>query len=483
MNIQKSEGFTETEKLLSDLCDRTFLKLWSYPNPFNENKDELCDLIAVFDKHVFIFFDRENLSLKKGIQDSEVAWKRWVKKSITAQIKTAHGAERYIKSGRGIFLDKDLSKPFPLYIDSNEFVFHKIIVAHGAKEACKNASRDNVYGILAIAYGDRRTRATIPFFLELERDKPVHVFDSQNLEMILSELDTYYDFTAYLTSKESALEKYTIISYCGEEDLLAHYYSNFDDSKNQHYIGTLDKKVNGIFISEGEWYAFCKSQVYLRKKRADRNSYFWDEIIQRTSNFTLEGTILGESPLNGKSAIHEMAKEPRFHRRSLSDKIIESIKTFPNDGSQLSRKVSFMPSFIKSTAYVFMQLHIPDNKDSYEVYREKRRTLLEIACGSAKNKFQNFTKIVGIAIDAPKFSESNSEDFILMDCSDWPIEQKQYYEKLNEDWNFFSTSNMKQYKQTSTEFPKPKSKSKKLKIGRNSPCPCGSGKKYKKCCL
>lgn len=41
MKIIKSDGMTPTERLLADLCDRTFLKLWSYPNPFKEDKNEL----------------------------------------------------------------------------------------------------------------------------------------------------------------------------------------------------------------------------------------------------------------------------------------------------------------------------------------------------------------------------------------------------------------------------------------------------------
>lgn len=32
--IKKSQGFTPTERLLGRLCENTFLKLWTYPNPF-----------------------------------------------------------------------------------------------------------------------------------------------------------------------------------------------------------------------------------------------------------------------------------------------------------------------------------------------------------------------------------------------------------------------------------------------------------------
>jgi hypothetical protein len=64
--IFKSKGVTPTERLLADLCEKSFLKLWSYPNPIKDDKKELCDLLAVFENHLFIFLIvRAVLLLKK----------------------------------------------------------------------------------------------------------------------------------------------------------------------------------------------------------------------------------------------------------------------------------------------------------------------------------------------------------------------------------------------------------------------------------
>ena len=41
MKIRKSEGFTPTEKLLSYLCETTFLEFFSYLNPVREDGKEL----------------------------------------------------------------------------------------------------------------------------------------------------------------------------------------------------------------------------------------------------------------------------------------------------------------------------------------------------------------------------------------------------------------------------------------------------------
>jgi len=56
--IVESEGVTPTERLLAELCEKYFLKLRSYPNPVKDDKKELCDLLAVFENHVFSSFPR-----------------------------------------------------------------------------------------------------------------------------------------------------------------------------------------------------------------------------------------------------------------------------------------------------------------------------------------------------------------------------------------------------------------------------------------
>ncbi len=488
MIIVKSNGVTPTERLLADLCERSFLKLWSYPNPVKDDQDELCDLLAVFENHLFIFFDRESRQLDKSNKDLLVSWNRWKKKVIDDQIRSAHGAERYIKSGRGIFLDKALEVPFPININFDKMIIHKIIIAHGAKEACEKFSKKNVYGSLAISYGNSNTQFPFPFMIHIDKENPVHVFDSYNLPIIFGEIDTFFDFTAYLDAKIDAVKKLEGLVYCGEEDLLAHYFLNFDKSKNKHFIGTQREDINFVAVGEGEWKDFKELEVYKNKKLADKVSYLWDEVMQITCQNALDGTLLGNANLlKGRSAIHEMAKEPRFFRRALSEQMIQAIHNFPESSQPIMRNVSFMPSFYEGKGYVFLQLKVDRITDYENDYRPKRQAMLEIACGAAKIKFEHLKTIIGIAIDAPKFSKRNSEDFILMDCSDWPNDLREDYEQANEGFGFFKSSSLTIQKKNVTEFPIVEERESKhlarTKIGRNSPCPCGSGKKYKKCCI
>ncbi len=486
--IKNSLGTTETERMLAEFCERTFLKLWSYPNPYKDDGHELCDLLAVFGDYVFIFFDRENHLSEIPDKDPQVLWDRWKRNVIDKQVKTAHGAERYILSGRQIFLDAKRTTLFPLAIDPTKAIFHKIVVAHGAKEACEKASDQNVYGSLAISYCKIDKELRLPFHIEIDKHNLVHIFDSHNISIILGELDTITDLSNYLDEKLRAINKFDELNYCGEEDLLGHYLLSYDSVTKQHIIGTNHNGVNCIMVGEGEWHDFIKSDIYQNTKKENQISYFWDELIQRTCQNAVNGTLGGNSDLlRGQSAIFEMTKEPRFIRRSLSKIIKRAVLNFPDYPEQITHQVTFLPSYLPDVGYVFFQFRVPPDYRTHHDYLEKRRTLLEIACGAAKNKFPHLTKIIGIGMDAPMFEgETNSEDFILLPCDTWDDDMGKYYEKLNQEFKFFGTTQLKQFNEHVTEFVPLTSANETAsktnsKLGRNEPCHCGSGKKYKKC--
>lgn len=484
MASAKSTGLTTTERLLAEFCDRSFLRLWSYANPFKDDKNELCDLLAVFGKHVFVFFDRENQLPDAPEKDPQVLWDRWKRNVIDRQVGTAHGAERYIRSGRAIFLDAKNISPFPLNIDRDQMMVHKIVVAHGAKEACQEFSEDNIYGSLGVSYGDSEEGLPFPFMVHIARSNPVHILDSHNLPIIFGELDTVTDFTTYLEAKEDAIARFDMLSYCGEEDLLAHYLVNFDKEKRRHFIGPRDPTINAVMIGEGEWFDFSRSDVYTKTKRAAEVSYIWDELIQRTCQNFLDGTLIGNADFfRGRSAIYEMAREPRFFRRALGEQIVRAINAFPDTPGRLMRNLSFFPSYQEGNGYVFLQLKADPAIRAEPNYRKMRQTALEIACGAAKNKMPDLKNVIGIAIDAPKFFQDNSEDFILMPCETWTDEMRARYEEANEGFQFLKSDALRAHRRTVTEFlpPEEEPNTGTKKTGRNEPCPCGSGRKYKKC--
>ncbi|GAA5263684.1 hypothetical protein ACOSOMT5_P0104 [Acidiphilium sp. MT5] len=437
----KKFGITGTERLLAELCDKTFLRLWSYANPFRKPGTELCDVIAILDNDIFLFFDREVRSFEHS-DNIELAWRRWHRKVITAQITTAKGARRHIITGGDIFFDAECKIALRLPDDRSNLRIHLIVVAHGAKEACIKFSGKNVYGSLAIKYEDSDSDPIFPFLIPIEKNDPVHVFDSQNLEIILGELDTIADFSDYLKEKERAVKQYKALAYAGEEDLLAHYLQNFQSKSNKYYIGTQDGKYNVFIIQEGIWADFVKSQQYRSQKEANRKSYIWDDLIQRNSQYMLEGTAIGNTNILGPSAVREMAKERRLARRALANEIIEAIQKFAYiklDQGQIQRKMTYFSGLDSDIGYIFLQVRAVEIAD-YAIYRKFRQEMLKVACGSAKNRFPKLQKVIGIAIDAPRFVQSNSEDLILLECDNWSDHDRIAYERGNEMFGFFRTT-------------------------------------------
>ena len=90
-----------------------------------------------------------------------------------------------------------------------------------------------------------------------------------------------------------------------------------------------------------------------------RPRLIWDDVIQRTCQHALDGSYVGTSNvLLGRSAIHEMAKEPRFVRRALSERMTKAIREFPESPGKLVRKLTYMESFYPGKAHVFLQLKV-----------------------------------------------------------------------------------------------------------------------------
>ncbi len=453
MKIRKQAGFTPTEKLLSRLCGNTFLEMFSYLNPVREDGKELCDLIAVFDDHVFIFFDRESRKMDNAAKDISVRWKRWKKEVIEKQVRALAGAEKYIRTGKPIFLDPMRETALPVTMPRNPVV-HRFIVAHGAAEACEASSGSNVYGSLAVSYLKPGVPPLdFPFYVELGNGDPVHVLDSANVELVLGELDTFFDFTSYVAEKEDAIRRYDFLAYCGEEDLLAHYFRNYDPEANRYRIGERDSRISGVVIEEGAWKSFAASEECRERKEANKVSYFWDELLQRTYRNALDGTLIGDVDLGReRNALNEMAKEPRLARREFSRRMLKAIENFPETGDIPARHLSFMSSFYAGKGYVFLQLKPPSPRG--EDYREVRQYMLKIACGAARNRFAHLKTVVGIAMDPPKFTELGeiSEDFVLLDCSRWAEEERAFWERENEHTKFFKTSGMRETRLHAEDF-------------------------------
>ena len=464
--IKKSTGVNQTEKILGQLCDRVFLEAWNYPNPYRAKGKELCDLLAVFDGHIFIFqvkeikFSDEKFDSNAAIQP---AWARWKRKAFTKQLKSLEGAKNWILNYPDkIYLDAACTQRLPIEVSGDGYKIHKILVAHGAAEACKNFTDQNIVGSLGAIYGDSINAfpGETPFMLRIDKHDLVHVLDDHNLPIVLGELDTAFDFTQYLKAKELVIQKSTTTVHCGEEDMLACYFCRLPVFTEKYYRDMDKEKKIFQHFREGEWEKVRVRPEYKRKKADDKISYLWDRLLQRGCEFALEGNVTGTGNLfDGRSALYEMAKEPRVARRSLAKVLKDSLRTQKNStGGKL--QASLCGSYYKGTAYVFLWANRPSEM-SEDVFRQGRKDLLEVACGAAKNWRPELTKIVGIAyqlteksnISLGEFSLLNC-DFALLDCKKWTEEHKSRYEEMNKAIKFFETASEKLPAKTTRGFPR-----------------------------
>jgi len=429
-------------------------------DPSKDDGHEFCDVLAVFEEHVFIFVDREKpLADLSRADNQEVLWERWKRGTVEEQIKTAHGAEKYIRSGRRLYLDAKREKLFPIPLDVDRLIIHKIVVAHGAAEACRSASKANASGSIAISYSADKRRTSAPFKICLDKNNPVHVFDSHTLPIILRELDTVKDFSDYLDAKLRAVAYLDALSYDGEEDLLAHYWLNINPTMRRHFIGTGSPGAKELRITPGLWQGFTKLPQYAATKEANQRSYFWDKLILGTSDIWLAGRCLvGTSDLlTQRSPIREMAKEPRFVRRTIVEHIFRAIQAFPCKPDETLRSASFIPSIYEGKAYIFLQFWMPPTvRPDEHLYRTKRQEALQIILGAAKNLRPEFHTLIGISIDPPNLTNatnSTGPDFLLMDCHEWSDGQRAKFEELNKIWSFFEAATP--FSQTAWEFVLP----------------------------
>ena len=427
--IEKSKGENGTEKLVAKLCDDTFLKLWSYPNPFNNKGQELCDVLVVFENKVFIFSVKNiEYNFKK---EKNIAWNRWKRKAIDESIKQVNGAERWIKTHpKDIYLDMKCTKKFPLKIPTDNVEIYKIIVALGAEEACINDSTNNITGALAITYCEKSVRPEEQSFrIIFDKTEKIHVLDSYNLDIILNELDTLSDISQYFKTKEKLIDKLSVLAYCGEEDLLGNYLQKYKEFSNLDI--SLPKDVGAVFVKEGGWQKVVKSFEYKSWKKSLKVSYNWDALLQLASEYALNDKLEGSGLVFlGKSALYEMAKEPRNMRRLLAKKIAkeENKKYKGKDFSIIS-----LPSSIENTYYVILQYPLCEHNEDK---RENIKKELAILCEAYSAVVPNAKKIIGIAINSFSNKKYLFADFALLDCTQITDDMKTTFKKYAEQFHF-----------------------------------------------
>jgi len=493
MPIHKAQGITPSEKYLNNLCEKSFLSLWSYPGIFRDQKvrgngdgKELCDMVVVFDEHILIFSDKH--CLFPTSKNLELDWKRWYKRAILKSAEQAWGAERWLREYPDrIFLDRACTERFPLSIPPSESSkYHLIVVANGCEDRCKAEFGGTGSLMLNSSLGRRGNAdelSSTPFTVgDLDPSRTlVHILTEYTLDILLKTLDTASDFVSYLERKENLIRSDTAIFAPGEEDLLAYYLMHINEKGTHDF--SIGKKIKGIFLDEGFWNDFCKRPERKEQLRHDSISYVWDDLIERFACHMLNATQYYTNCIdlyNAEIGLRFMAREPRLVRRLIAKGLIDLYTNTP-DGTRRTRY--YKPLSDKGPFYVFLSLPKP-NFASYEQYREARANLLHACCMVVRYKFPEALDIVGIASEPVRPNIGCSEDLLYLDGRVWTEELSIEASRLQLDLGILTSETS--YNIHEQEYPAPPPSEiagTKLpsKVGRNEPCPCGSGKKYKRC--
>jgi len=480
--VDRRSGATPAERYLSDLCEHTFLSVWSYTGLYRDQGKssalgvgkELADLLVVFENDVIVFSDKHCEFPDTG--DIAIDWSRWFRRSVLKSAQQVWGAERWLRSYPDrVFLDPECTKRFPMAIPATDDVrFHRIVVAHGSSRRCAEHFGGGSSGSFMIVPAIvRDAHLRMPFTVGLlDPTKPyVHVLDDTALWTLLTTLDTVSDFVAYLARKERFIQSGRLITAAGEEDLLAFYLRHMGPDGMHDFVVPPD---NHAVITEGMWHEFSQRPERLAQLAADKVSYAWDALIEKFNGNLLGGTLVGATRpgfQNQERMLRFLAREPRTRRRMLARSIIELLERTPSDRTA-TRIIA--PSHPGDPYYVFVLCPVL-NGETHEAHRERRRKILEAYCLVTKLRFPDAKDIVGLATESGIKEPGRSEDLLYFDAREWSPDLEREAQRLHQTVGLLKKVKMSKSKERT--YPVTTRAG-----GRNRPCSCGSGRRFKNCC-
>ena len=376
MNISKDyfnlKG-KNAENLVHELALKTFLTDWCYLDPTLPNGKELCDLLVVFDEAAIIWQIKDLKLRKDG---------KYTNSEVKKNLRQLSGARRKLF---------DLKTSIEL---ENPYRGKELFDATVVKETY----------LISVLLGEGEEIFSLVEYL---RDYTVHVFTSDFIQIILSELDTISDFANYLRAKEGLLvgkdKQFIILG--GEEELLAVYLGH-----NRSFKKLVE--ANLITIDQGCWDEFQNGQEYRAKEQADEISYAWDSIINRVHEASPEYEIVAR----------ELARPNRFERRCLGKVYFDAYMMADNDTTYPLFRRTFD---LKGVTYCF--LFADDTRP-----RDYRKGMLNWMCYIARGTYKANRKVLGIATEK-KARPTCSYDFVLLDMPEWTEENQKEMEKVQRE--------------------------------------------------
>jgi hypothetical protein len=374
---------TPSEAFVSELCNKSFLPFWSFPNPIGKKNKELCDILVVCGNLLFIISVKDISPSQHP--NSEISLKRWNKKAIEDSVKQIYGAERFLETETKVLL-KDYKTTIDLPSPNSRKVF-RIAIAFGAPESGGVLTSDFGKGI-------------------------VHVLNEKSTDSLFKELDTIIDFSTYLADKEDLLQGTRVI--CPSElDLLGWYLQgSFPSVNGQNYIS----------LPEGIWRDYEKSQEYRNWRTRIEPSYVWDVMIQSFYNDHSSNSVPANLLSQTESALRNINLENRNTRAELGRLLEDMI----NKKELKARMLMALPN-TKHT-YVFM----PVSEKNYNT----RETELTQRCMIARVENANTPQIIGIGVGNTK-ERGPFFDLVHLDIEEIDEELKTLVNDIRNEKGYF----------------------------------------------
>lgn len=386
---------TPSEKYVSELCEKSFLPFWSFPNPIGKKGKELCDVFVVCGNTIIIISVKD-ISVSEH-KDVTVQYERWVKKAIIDSTEQIYGAERFLKNVNEVY-SKDKKSKIKLP-KKDVRIIHRIAIAFGSKENFPLPTGDFGKGV-------------------------VHVFDEKSTFTILKELDTITDFTNYLIAKEAFVANKRILIPT-ESDFLAFYIQTGFE---------LNYPADTITSQNGLWEDYVQSSEYKRWRKEINVSYIWDFMITQLYNIHISDNTTDDQRNELEEAIRIINLESRINRIELGSILENAIQRKVN-----ARMLKPLPN--QNHSYVFMPL----NDKNWE----GKENELELRCIVARLENPEIEKVIGISIG----SNSNGESVFDI-CSIFIPEMNddfiKYATEVKNEFGYFKKpviSNSKKFKE------------------------------------
>jgi hypothetical protein len=393
-----SAGLTPSERFVTALCERAFLKLWTHANPLGKKGKELCDCLIVCGQHIVIVSVKDVTYRDTGDQ---TGFDRWQRAAIEAPARQIAGAERWLNSVSQFDRRDGRSVTLP---PSVERKIHRIAVSLGSRGEAPLRWGDFGHGF-------------------------VHVFDELSLTAAFGELDTITDFIDYLSATESLFARGVRVVFdgSGPEDLLALYVvrgATFGLPDNA------DQEPPVVLLPAGLWKDFLSSPGHKARVDDRQSSYFWDRLIDDFANDLLTDGMFdmySKEVTKDELGLVAMALQPRGHRANLSDALL---------GLLDSKKVDVrarIATGANATTFVFLAGKTID--------REHRMMELALRCFVARGLVASTTTVVGIATDRPGSSDVGySSDIVYMHVPDWTAEDRARAEGIRRELGYFQNA-------------------------------------------